>query len=81
MINRTNFERETLDVKQTAAKLGVCDETIRRMVRRRTIAKIPGLRRVLIPIHEIERILAVPRVVPESKPQAPYPSVPVGGIS
>ena len=60
MINRTNCERETLDVKQTAPKLGVCDETIRRMVRRRTIAKIPGLRRVLIPIHEIERILAGP---------------------
>ena len=57
MINRTNFERETLDVKQTAPKLGVCDETIRPMVRRRAIAKIPGLRRVLIPIHRVERVL------------------------
>lgn len=64
MINRTNFERETLDVKQTAAKLGVCNETIRRMVRRKAIAKIPGIRRVLIPIGEIERVLSSPVVQP-----------------
>ena len=62
MVNRTNFERETLDVKQTAAKLGVCNETIRRMVRRKAIAKIPGIRRVLIPLGEIERILSSPIV-------------------
>ena len=64
MINKLNFERETLDVKQTASKLGVCDETIRRMVRRRAIAKVPGIRRVLIPIQEIERILADTAVRP-----------------
>jgi hypothetical protein len=66
MINKSNFERETLDVKQTASKLGVCDETIRRMVRRRAIAKVPGIRRVLIPIQEVERILVGTAVEPSA---------------
>ncbi len=77
MINKSNFERETLDVKQTAAKLGVCDETIRRMVRRRTIAKIPGIRRVLIPLHEIERILSSP--VAQQRPESSFCNWPTAG--
>lgn len=57
MINQNNFERETLDVKQAAAKLGVCDETVRRLVRRKIIKKLPGIRRILIPVNQIATML------------------------
>ena len=80
MINKSNFERETLDVKQTASKLGVCDETIRRMVRRRAIAKVPGVRRVLIPIQEIERILAGAAVKPSPSLPKLYVHESQGGV-
>ena len=50
-------EWETLDVKSTAAELGVCEETIRRLVRRKVLRKLPGLRRMLIPRTEIHRYL------------------------
>jgi len=79
-INKSNFERETLDVKQTASKLGVCDETIRRMVRRRAIAKVPGIRRVLIPIHEIERILIGTAVEPSANLPQLCVREPLGGV-
>jgi hypothetical protein len=39
------LECQTLDVKSSALELGVCEETIRRLGRR----KLPCLRRVLIP--------------------------------
>jgi hypothetical protein len=48
-------ERQTLDVKSTAAELGVCEETIRRLVRCKVLRKLPGLRRMLIPRIEIQR--------------------------
>ncbi|MBL9170650.1 MAG: helix-turn-helix domain-containing protein [Verrucomicrobiales bacterium] len=57
MINQNNFERETLDVKQAAAKLGVCDETVRRLVRRKIIKRLPGIRRILIPVNQIVTLL------------------------
>jgi len=50
-------ECQTLDVKSSATELGVCDETIRRLVRRKVLRKLPGLRRVLIPRAEIHRYL------------------------
>lgn len=57
MIYQNNFERETLDVKQAAAKLGVCDETVRRLVRKKIIKKLPGIRRILIPVNQIATML------------------------
>lgn len=50
-------ECQTLDVKSSAAELGVCEETIRRLVRRKMLRKLPGLRRMLIPRTEIHRYL------------------------
>jgi len=55
----TATECQTLDVKSTATELGVCEETVRRLVRRKVIRKLPGLRRVLIPRNEIHRYLNV----------------------
>lgn len=51
-------ECQTLDVKSTAAELGVCEETIRRLVRRKVLRKLPGLRRILIPRTEVHRYLS-----------------------
>src|ERR1700761_578779 len=42
-------ECQTLDVRASATELGVCEETVRRLVRRKVLRKLPGLRRVLIP--------------------------------
>ena len=50
-------ECQTLDVKNSAIELGVCEETIRRLVRRKVLRKLPGLLRVLIPRTEIQRYL------------------------
>ena len=50
-------ECETLDVKASASQLGVCEETVRRLVRRKVLRKLPGLRRVLIPKGEIRNYL------------------------
>lgn len=50
-------ECETLDVKASASQLGVCEETVRRLVRRKVLRKLPGLRRFLIPKAEIRRYL------------------------
>ena len=51
------IERQTLDVKSSATELGVCEETVRRLVRRKVLRKLPGLRRVLIPRTELDRYL------------------------
>lgn len=51
------IECQTLDVKSSATELGVCEETIRRLVRRKILRKLPGLRRVLIPRAELDRCL------------------------
>ena len=50
-------ECETLDVKASASQLGVCEETVRRLVRRKVLRKLPGLRRIIIPKAEIRRYL------------------------
>ena len=52
-------ECQTLDVKSSASELGVCEETVRRLVRRKVLRKLPGLRRVLIPKAEVQRYLEV----------------------
>ena len=51
------IECQTPDVKSSATELGVCEETVRRLVRRKVIRKLPGLRRVLIPRTELDRYL------------------------
>jgi excisionase family DNA binding protein len=51
------IECQTLDVKNSATELGVCEETVRRLVRRKVLRKLPGLRRVLIPRTELDRYL------------------------
>ncbi len=51
------IECQTLDVKSSATELGVCEETVRRLVRRKVLRKLPGLRRVLIPRTELDRYL------------------------
>ena len=50
-------ECQTLDVKSSATELGVCEETVRRLVRRKVLRKLPGLRRILIPRAEVQRYL------------------------
>ncbi len=50
-------ECQTLDVKKSATELGVCEETVRRLVRRKVLRKLPGLRCILIPKNEIHRFL------------------------
>jgi hypothetical protein len=51
------LECQTHDVKSSATELGVCEETVRRLVRRKVLRKLPGLRRILIPRGEIYRYL------------------------
>ena len=50
-------ECQTLDINDAATELGVCKETVRRLVRRRVLRKLPGLRCILIPRAEIHRYL------------------------
>ena len=57
-MNKTTIpECQTLDVKSSATELGVCEETVRRLVRRKVLRKLPGLRRVLIAKAEVQRYL------------------------
>jgi len=57
MSNATMSECRTLDVKNSATELGVCEETVRRLVRRKVLRKLPGIRHILIPKGEIQRYL------------------------
>ena len=50
-------ECQTLDINDAATALGVCKETVRRLVRRKMLRKLPGLRRILIPKAEVQRYL------------------------
>jgi Helix-turn-helix domain len=58
MIEISKEECQTFDVKSSAAELGVCEETVRRLVRRKVLRKLSDLRRVLIPRIEIHRYLS-----------------------
>jgi hypothetical protein len=51
-------ECQTFDVKSAAAELGVCEKAIRRLVRRKVLRKLPGLRRILIPRSEVHCYLS-----------------------
>ena len=53
----TTVECQTLNIQSSATELGVCEETVRRLVRRKVLRKLPGLRRILIPRAEIHRYL------------------------
>ena len=53
----TTSECQTLDISEAAIALGVCKETVRRLVRRKVLRKLPGLRHILIPRTEIQRYL------------------------
>ena len=44
-------------VLRVGSELGVCKETVRRLVRRKVLRKLPGLRRILIPRAEVQRYL------------------------
>lgn len=58
LVNATmNPECLTLNIKCSATLLGVCEETVRRLVRRKVLRKLPGIRRVLISRNEIERYM------------------------
>ena len=57
----TTPECQTLGIKDAATELGVCNETVRRLVRRKVLRKLSGLRRILIPKSEIQRYLNEPR--------------------
>ena len=59
IINTTTTapECQTLDISDAATALGVCKETVRRLVRRKVLRKLPGLRCILIPRAEIQRYL------------------------
>ena len=48
---------QTVDINDAATELGVCKETVRRLVRRKVLRKLPGLRCILIPRAEIHRYL------------------------
>ncbi len=53
----TTPECQTLDISEAAIALGVCKETVRRLVRRKVLRKLTGLRRILIPKAEVQRYL------------------------
>jgi excisionase family DNA binding protein len=57
MNTTTSPECQTLDVKNSATELGVCAETVRRLVHRKVLRKLPGLRRILISKAEVQRYL------------------------
>jgi hypothetical protein len=56
--NTTASKGLTLDVKSSAVEFGVCEETVRRLVRRKILRKLSGLRRILIPKSELQRYLS-----------------------
>lgn len=58
VMNATTIpECQTLNITEAANALGVCKETVRRLVRRKVLRKLPGLRRILIPKAEVLRYL------------------------
>ncbi|MSU64103.1 MAG: hypothetical protein EXS31_17205 [Pedosphaera sp.] len=48
MNTKTIPECQTLNVKNSTIELSVYAETVRRLVRRKVLWKLPGLRRILI---------------------------------
>jgi excisionase family DNA binding protein len=54
----TTPECQTLDITDAAIVLGVCKETVRRLVRRKVLRKLPEPRRIIISRTEIHRFLS-----------------------
>jgi excisionase family DNA binding protein len=75
-------ECQTLNITKAANALGVCKETVRRLVRRKVLRKLPGLRRILIPKAEVLRYLdtgemAVPlKTLSKSGPEVAQKKIP-----
>ena len=65
MTQKTKAERETLDLKDAAARLGVGINTVRRAIADGTLAAIRLKRRVLIKRTSFDRLLADSAVRPE----------------
>ena len=49
--------RKSVNVKEAAAMIGVCEESVRRLVRRKLLKKANAFRTILIPIEEIDIFL------------------------
>jgi len=77
VMNATTIpECQTLNITEAASALGVCKETVRRLVRRKVLRKLPGLRRILIPKAEVLRYLDTGLgVVPLKTPSKSGPEV------
>jgi hypothetical protein len=50
-------ECQTVNVKRRAIELAVCKEAVRRLVRRKALLKLQGLRRIVIPMAEVQGYL------------------------
>ena len=50
--------RKSVKLKEAAEMLGVCENTVRRLIDRGKLRRVPGLRHVLIPMSEIDRYLS-----------------------
>ncbi|MEI7535020.1 MAG: helix-turn-helix domain-containing protein [Verrucomicrobiae bacterium] len=49
---------KAVKIKEAAKMLGVCENTVRRLIIRNKLRRVPGLRHVLIPVSEIDRFLS-----------------------
>ena len=58
--NRTAPEagRKTVKIKEAAEMLGVCENTVRNLITRGKLRRVPGIRHVVIPLSEIDRFLS-----------------------
>jgi excisionase family DNA binding protein len=53
---------KAVKIKEAAQMLGVCENTVRRLIIRNKLRRVPGLRHILIPVSEIDRFLSVSQV-------------------
>ena len=52
--------RKTVKIKEAAEMLGVCENTVRRLIDRGKLRRVPGVRHILIPLSEIDHFLSLP---------------------
>lgn len=52
-----NPQRLAFSIQETAAMLGVCDKSVRRLILRGLLRPSRALRHLLIPKHELDRFL------------------------
>lgn len=55
--------RKSVNVKEAALMMGVCEESVRRLVRRKLLKKSNAFRTILIPIDEIDTFLGATKSV------------------